>query len=114
MTKKIFASSIGRTFEIINQNEVMFVHKITENQWRLKAYNLTTEKSRVIAEMPRSTEDFIINEDGIIFCATNSKILRLTNDGRWQTTIDLLPLNIQKISRLAINKNRIVVVSITK
>jgi hypothetical protein len=114
LTKKIFASSIGRSFEVINQNDILFVHKITADQWKLKSYNLITEKSKTLAEMPKGIEDFAIDETGKIYCASDSKILRLTDNSRWQTLTDLAPLKIKNINRLAITKNRMAIVSVTK
>ncbi len=114
LSKKIFASSIGRSFEVLNQKEILFVHKITADHWILKVYNLVSEKSRTLAEMPIGTEDFALDETGNVICASDSKLMKLSKDGRWQTLIDLKPLNIKNINRLAINKNRMAIVSVSK
>lgn len=39
-TKKIFASDIGRCFEVINDEIIYFVHKLSPTKWLLKAYNI--------------------------------------------------------------------------
>jgi hypothetical protein len=114
LSKKIFASSIGRSFEVISPNEVLFVHKITNDRWLLKNYNVSTEKSKTLAVMPVGTEDFVLNENGTIFCANDSKVFKLTYDGHWQTLIDLMPLDIRNINRLAISKDQMAVVSVLK
>lgn len=114
LSKKIFASSIGRSFEVINHNEVLFVHKITPDHWILKSYNLTTEKSKQLAEMPLGTEDFTLDEAGTIYCASDSKLFKLLPDGKWQKLADLMPLNIRNINRLAISKNKMAIVSVVK
>jgi hypothetical protein len=113
LNKKIFASSIGRSFEVINQKEILFVHKITSDHWILKSYNLITEKSRTIAEMPAGTEDFTLDENGNVICANDSKLLKLSKEGHWQLLIDLKPLKIGNINRIAMNKNLIALVSVT-
>ncbi|MGB3085895.1 MAG: hypothetical protein WBB21_14315 [Saprospiraceae bacterium] len=111
-TKKIFASSIGRCFEIMNGREIIFVHKITDELWQLKSYNILTEKSNLLATMPKGTEDFVLDEYNQVICASGSKLLRLNRPQGWHVLVDLLPLNIDKITRLALYKNRIILVSL--
>jgi len=110
-TRKIFASSIGRCFEVVNLNEIYFVHKITEDHWVLKSYNIDTEKSKTIAKMPPGVEDFVINSNQQLICASKSSILRLTESGTWSILTDLKALNINNIGRLAIFGNRLVLVN---
>ena len=90
------------------------MHKISEGPWFLKVYNFVTEKSRTLAEMPSGTEDFVLSEDDHVLCANNSKLLKLSKDNRWQIVIDLKPLNIVNINRLAISKNLMAIVSVLK
>ncbi len=114
LNKKIFASSIGRSFEVINQNEILFVHKITPDLWILKSYNLSTEKSKTIAEMPVGSEDFTLDDYGNVICGNDSKLMKLSKEGRWQVMIDLKPLKIGNINRLAMKKNLLAIVSVAK
>lgn len=110
-TTQIFASSIGRTFEVLNQHEIIYVDKSTNHPWHLKIYNRITQKSKMVASMPLDTEDFAIDEAGKLYCATGSKILRLENDGHWHALVDLAPLQLRNLSRLTFNKNNLVIVS---
>lgn len=111
-TRKIFASSIGRCFEVVNLNEIYFVHKITEDHWVLKSYNIDSEKSKTIAKMPHGVEDFVIDENQQIICAQKSSILRLNDAGSWRILIDLKSFNINNIGRLAMIGNRLVLVNL--
>ncbi len=110
---KIFASAIGRTFEVLNDDEILFIHKITPDKWYLKIYQASSEKSKIIAEMPNGTEDFAIDESGNIYCANDSKIFKLTASGIWHAVVDLKPLGISQLNRLTISGKRIAVVSLT-
>lgn len=110
-TKKVFASDIGRCFEVVGRDHIYFVHKINSSQWKLKAYNITSEISTLIAEMPPGTEDFALNENNEIFCAHGSKILKLGNNGVWNTMADLAKFNINNLSRLSIKNNLLALVN---
>lgn len=110
-TRKIFASSIGRCFEVVNLNEIYFVHKITEDHWVLKSYNIDSEKSKTIAKMPLGVEDFVIDGNQQIICAHKSSILRLNEAGTWSILTDLKIFNINNIGRLAMFGNRLVLVN---
>lgn len=110
---KIFASSIGRCFEVVNSNEIYFVHKITDANWVLKSYNVTTEKSKTIATMPTGIEDFVLNSNQQVLCANGSNLLRLSESGSWNVLADLKKFNIKNIGRLALFENRLVLVNMT-
>lgn len=110
-TRKIFASSIGRCFEVVNLNEIYFVHKITEDHWVLKSYNIDSEKSKTIAKMPLGVEDFVIDSNQQIICANKSSILRLNESGIWRILTDLKTFHINNIGRLAKNGNRLILVN---
>ncbi len=114
LTKKIFASSIGRSFEVLNQNEILFVHKITAEHWILKSYNIVTEKSKTLAEMPPGTEDFVLDQNHNLLCASDTKLYKLSKEGRWQMLTDLTTLKIKNINRIAIKNNLVAVVSVAK
>jgi hypothetical protein len=111
---KIFASSIGRTFEVLNKDEVLYIQKSATENWLLKKYSISTEKSDIIAVMPKYVEDFTIDQDGSIYCASDSRIFRLSNSGRWVTVMDLKPLGITNLNRIAISKKLVAAVSVKK
>ncbi|MBK6698773.1 MAG: hypothetical protein IPG55_02490 [Saprospiraceae bacterium] len=111
-SRKVFASNIGRAFELLNQDELLFVHKILDDTWLLKKYNITQEKLTMIALMPKGVEDFYLMNSGQIICAQNSKLLMLSpTDKRWIEIADLKSLGIQNINRLTINNHQLIFVS---
>lgn len=110
-TKKIFASDIGRCFEVNEKDQIYFVHKINPSKWILKAYNIQTEISTIIADMPVGTEDFAINENNDFFCTSGSKILKLGKKGIWNTVADLSGYSIKGLSRLSVRNNLVALVN---
>lgn len=113
--KKIFASSIGRTFEVLNQNEILFVHKILPDQWILKSYDYSSQKMTAWAVMPPGSEDFALIQNGNVICASGSKLLLLQKDSStWKELIDLASLGIQHMQRIAIESNKVLVVDEVK
>ncbi len=100
-TCRIFASNIGRCFEVVNGEDLVFVHKITEENWVLKSYNIHTERSNQLIEMPKGTEDFCIMDNGDFLCASHSKILMFkVGQSAWKEVLDLKAFNLHKLSRL--------------
>ncbi len=115
MEKKIFASSIGRTFEVLSQNEILFVHKILPDQWILKSYDYSSQKMTAWAVMPPASEDFALMQNGNVICASGSKLLLLDKDASmWKELMDLASLGIQHMQRIAIEGQKVLVVDEVK
>lgn len=113
ISRRIFASNIGRTFEVISDDKILFVHKILDDKWLLKSYSISKEKLLTIAEMPKKVEDFALLENGKIICAQNSKILLLEPDTSiWKEVADLSSLGIRNINRLNLYKNSLIFVNL--
>ncbi|MEO6191041.1 MAG: hypothetical protein ABIO44_12455 [Saprospiraceae bacterium] len=113
--KKIFASNIGRTFEAISNNEILFVHKILEDQWILKSYNIETQKMITLSNMPLHSEDFLIDAKGRIICTNDSKIMYYNNNNaHWEVLLNLQSLGISHLGRLALKNNILILVDEVK
>ncbi len=111
-TKKIFASNIGRTFEIEANKDILFVHKILDDKWILKSYKPSTEEMLHIADLPLKSEDFVILKNGEILCSSGSQILILNKVQKtWQSYLDFSPWGIMNIGRFTIKNNRIILVN---
>ncbi|NOT36411.1 MAG: hypothetical protein HOP11_03425 [Saprospiraceae bacterium] len=110
-SKKIFASEIGRTFEVVNE-QIYFVHKILKDEWILKSYDVESEKMNRIANMPAGSEDFVILDNGDILCSAGGTILKL-NKSRdvWELVFDLSGFGLNHIGRFSIRTNRLVLVN---
>ncbi len=113
--KKIFASSIGRTFESLSSHEILFVHKILNDNWLLKSYDTETQQMKLIARMPPESEDFVILPNGNVLCTSGSKIMLLDRDKSiWNSVIDFSELGITHLGRITIKNNLVVLVDEVK
>ena len=91
----------------------MFVHKITEDDWYIKSYNLEDRRAAVITPTRPNSEDFVVLSDGTIIMAEGSKIYSIhpERDEYWQEVIDLAEYDINNINRMAVSRNRLVIVN---
>ncbi|MCC6816638.1 MAG: hypothetical protein IT267_09520 [Saprospiraceae bacterium] len=114
-SNKIFASNIGRTFEITSAKEVLFVQKSDSKLNLLKAYNPSTGKMSIIAEMPENSEDFVIQNNNSVLCSSGSRLLQYSYEkNMWKVLLDLSKYNLHHIGRFALRKNRLVLVNEVK
>jgi hypothetical protein len=114
-TRNVFASNIGRTMEVIDVNKVLFVHKILDDNWILKEYNVKEGKAKIIAKMPFKTEDFFRLSNGEIICGSGSKILKWDDvNTNWKEMLDFSEYQINNINRIAMNQNTLVFVNVVQ
>ncbi len=111
---KVLDSKIGRCFKRINDDTFYYVHKLSDDTWELKSYDLNTGKKTRILEMPPGVEDFELLQDGTIICGKNAQILiynRKKNSEEWLPYVDLSPFGLKNITRLIMQKNILITVS---
>ena len=108
--------NIGRCFRINDNDQLLFVHKITEDNWYIKSYDLVTKKYKIITETLPGSEDFELLNDGSILMGNGSKLYRFIDTGvnaKWTVVQDLSILNINNISRMAISESKLLMVNST-
>ena len=111
-TKKIFATDIGRCFELVRPGFLLFVHKQSNEKWVLKEYEIKQERIRVLAEMPSGVEDFAIDSKGRILCAKGSTFYFLNQtSGSWDLLASLNDLIKSNIKRINILGNKVLFVT---
>ena len=105
--------NIGRCFHQNSDGDLMFVHKMTDDTWYIKSYNLEERKATVITQTRPNSEDYVVLSDGTIIMAEGSKIYSIhpETDEYWNEVIDLAEFDITQISRLAVSRNRLVIVN---
>lgn len=99
--RKVFASHIGRSFEVKN-GMIYFVHKILDSKWILKKYDPITERAEILADMPSGTEDFYLTNTNQIICGNGQTFFLLNPaEHRWVKTLSLPYPQIKQINRIA-------------
>lgn len=104
-------SGIGRTLKFDGGHKLFFIHKSVD-KWFIKEYNTETRKIRTVIETIESVEDFELLRNGTFICGKGSK-LYFYNKGTagWTVITDLKDYGIESISRIAIRKNKLILVN---
>ena len=105
------STKIGRCFGQLDNGQILFVYKYTEDIWHLKSFDPSTKRSKFIAETPKGSQDFAIIEGGSIIMGQGSKLLR--SDApytSWVEIGDVRSYDINNISRLAYHRGKLAVI----
>lgn len=105
--------NIGRCFHQNANGDLLFVHKVTEDTWFIKSYDMETRKATTITQTRPNSEDFALLPDGTIIMGEGSKLFSIqpAPDANWVEISDLAEFDINNISRIAISRNRLVLVN---
>lgn len=99
------APDVGRCFGNSPNGRLVFVHKITDGNWVLKAMNKATLQTQEIIKTLPGVEDFAILSDGTILMGRGSRMYKFhpVDDKDWIEVADFKTLGITSITRLAVN-----------
>ncbi len=105
--------NIGRCLKLDKEGNLLFVHKITDDNWYLKSYNPKDNTAKTLIETLKGVEDFGIYRDQEIIIGKGSKLYsaNMNNPTVWSELTDLASYGVQQISRLAVRNNKLIVVS---
>lgn len=104
---------IGRCIKVNDQGEIIFIHKLSDQQWFIKTYNIETNKISVLCQTIPGSEDFELLNNGNILMASKSKVYEfnpsLTNS--WSEILDFQEFGLANINRLAFRNNKLILVN---
>lgn len=111
-SSRIIIENIGRCFRQDENGNLLFIHKITDESWYIKSYDLESNKIDIVTRTRPGSEDFELLPGGRIIMAEESKIYSINpeTDEYWTEIIDLAEFNIMNITRLASSRNRLILV----
>lgn len=100
-------SNIGRCLRMDQAGNLIYVHKYTDTYWYIKSYDPRLKRSAIITETLPGEEDFCLDQNGRIFMGKGSKLYLHpgTEGGDWNEIGDLSVYGIDRITRLALNRN---------
>lgn len=108
-------ANIGRCLKKMPGGNIAFVHMLGETTWLIKKLNRTTYRPELITAALKGVEDFAVLPDGTFIMGKGSKLYKFNKlkDIGWLEIADFSRINIQDITRLAINPsaNKIAIVS---
>ncbi len=104
-------SNIGRTLKYDDKGQLYFIHKAVDS-WFVKTLNPETLKIITICETMKGVEDFELMKDGTLIAGKGSKLYYNSPKSRdqWKDMIDLSDYGIGNITRIAVRKNKLVLV----
>jgi hypothetical protein len=111
--------NIGRALHIIpGRAAFSFVHKISPDEWLIKAFDLKTKRSTILVKTLPGSEDLAWTPDGTILMAQDSKLFQYNPAApaaEWQQIADFSSAGLKKITRLALSPkgNRLALVAQT-
>ncbi len=112
-SKKEVASYVGRTLKKTKDGNLLFIDKSLGSKWFIKSLNVNNYSAKVIAETLPNVEDFELLNDGTIICGKGSN-LYFHKPGKsvgWTVIKNLEEYGISNISRIAVRKNKLVLVN---
>lgn len=97
--------NIGRCFQTSPNGRLVFVHKITDNNWMIKAMDRNTLQVEEITKTVSGAEDFVLLKDGSILMGKGSRLYRFkpVKGNRWEEVADLKNLGVYNITRMAVS-----------
>src|SRR2546423_2884507 len=90
-----------------NQNKFTYVHKIANDHWEIKAFDLRARTSASLMETLAGVEDYAWLPSGKLLMAKDSKLFAVVplSGGKWEEVADFSKAGIRRITRIAVNGN---------
>jgi len=111
----VIAENPGRILRLIpHQQKLSFVHKVSDQEWIVKSFDLKTREIATIIKTFSGVEDYAWTPAGVLLMAKESKLFwRKKTDWAWVDLADFSNAGLKKITRIAVSPkgDRIAVVS---
>ena len=105
--------NIGRCLRLSQNGEILFVHKLSSQDWYLKKMDPGSGQVKILTKTLPGKEDFEVLPDGSIIMGNGGKLFRYVDRGvneQWSQVDDLTGLGINNITRMAISEDRLLIV----
>jgi len=111
--RKIILDKIGRTLKVSRDNQLYYIHKLSDLEWVIKTYNTKTSKSKIVVNSIPGVEDFELMSDGTLIAGAGSKLYKFDpkKDKAWLPVIDMIDYGISNIKRLTARKGTLLIVN---
>lgn len=100
------AENPGRILRRIpSQNKLSFVHKVSDQEWTVKAYDLKSRQTSTLIRNQPGAEDYAWTPSGILLTAKDGKLFAWNpkKDKDWQELADFSPAGLKSITRIAVS-----------
>jgi len=112
----VVMENIGRCFRQDADGTLLFIHKLSADDWYIKSYDVDSNNARIITKTVSGSEDFEVLNDGTFIMAAGSNVYSYhpERDTDWQLIADLTEYDIKNITRIAASRNKIIFVNSPK
>jgi tricorn protease-like protein len=99
------AENPGRILRRIpHENKLSFVHKVSDQEWIIKAYDLDSRKTTELIKTFSGVEDYAWTPAGDLLMAKDAKLfVRKKSDWAWQEVADFSQAGLKTITRIAVS-----------
>lgn len=106
----------GRSFQFDDKGQLVYIQKVLPDVRYVKRFDPATRRSEILVRAPQDSEDLALLQDGTILMTQDSRILRFRpgKDLQWVEWIDLAPMGIHRMSRIAVGNHRTLAVVIAQ
>jgi WD40 repeat protein len=103
---EVIIENPGRILRRIpHQEKLSFVHKVSEQEWLIKALDLKTRQISTLIKTLTGSEDYAWTPKGTLLMATNGKIFKWdqSKDKDWVEIADLSGAGLKSLTRIAVS-----------
>lgn len=99
------ADNPGRILRRVpHQNKFSFVHKVSDQEWLIKTFDLKTRSVATFIKTFPGAEDYAWTPGGVLLMANGSKLFaRKESDWAWVELADLSSAGLKNITRIAVS-----------
>jgi tricorn protease-like protein len=99
------AENPGRILRRVpHENKLSFVHKVSDQEWIIKAYDLESRKTTELIKTFAGVEDYAWTPTGDLLMAKDAKLfVRKKSDWAWQEVADFSKAGLKTITRIAVS-----------
>lgn len=112
---EVIAENPGRILRRIpHENKFSFVHKVSDQEWLIKSFDLKARSTTTIVKTFPGVEDYAWTPSGVILMARDAKLFSWRNsDWAWEEVADFSRVGLRNITRIAVSPkgDRIAVVA---
>lgn len=93
--------------KVPNQNSFSFVHKISDQRWDIKAFDMRKGTSASLITTLAGVEDYAWLPDGTLIMAKDSKLFAVVplRGKEWQEVADFSKAGIRRVTRIAVSSS---------
>lgn len=110
---EITEANVDSDVFVIDQSNIVYVHKLRDDVWYLKSYDTALKKKKTIIQMPNQVSSFSMLPDGRFLSAYGSEILIYDPNSakEWRSFFNFRRFGIDDILEIKVRSNQLLVVS---